>query len=194
MSALHKQHELLIQRSETTDDMIKRIEVSIKMVKGEENFDVILEGLPQAKVDKWKSEIKQDESGDEVLEFYGKIPKDEIHNIKDEADEWTKRYMEVTHLSVNEDKVQSLIKEAYVIMNRMLYKTNDDFCGINYDYLKAIAREGRKDEVTVDIYETYQKGMAKHYFDAMDYFAENSLKQNEEELVILCQSKQLHLA
>ena len=51
MSVLNKQHELLIQRRENTDDMIKRIEVSIKMIKGEENFDVILDGLPQTKVD-----------------------------------------------------------------------------------------------------------------------------------------------
>ncbi|MGB3725679.1 MAG: MerR family transcriptional regulator [Glaciecola sp.] len=185
LSALHKQHELLIQRRENTDDMIKRIEVSIKMVKGEENFDVILKGLPQAKVDEWKSELQQDDNGDEVFEFYGKIPKDEVLNIKNEADEWTRHYMEVTHLPVSEDKVQDLIKEAYIIMNRMFYNTIEDFCGVDYDYLKAILIGGRKDKVVVDIYETYQKGMAKHYFDAMDFFAENSLKQNEEEFVIL---------
>lgn len=185
LSALHKQHELLIQRRENTDDMIKRIEESIKMVKGEENFDVILGGLPQAKVDEWKSAIKQDDNGNRVFELYGKILKDEIHNIKDGADEWTRYYMRVAHLPVNENKVQSLIKEAYIIMNRMFYNTIEDFCGLNYDYLKAIIIEGRNDKVVVDIYETYQKGMAKHYFDAMDFFAENSLRQNEKAYINL---------
>ncbi|WP_235207889.1 MULTISPECIES: MerR family transcriptional regulator [unclassified Alteromonas] len=185
LSALHKQHELLIQRRENTNDMIKRIEVSIKMAKGEENLDAILKGLPQAKVDEWKSQIKQDENGDEVFEFYGKLPEEDIHNIKDEADEWTRRYMEVTHLPVYESEVQKLIKEAYIIMNRMFYKSKDDFSGVDYDLLKVIIADGRLDSVVVDIYETLQKGLAKHYFDAMDFFAENSLNQNEEEFVRL---------
>lgn len=185
LSALHKQHELLIQRRENTNDMIKRIEVSIKMAKGEENLDAILKGLPQAKVDEWKSQIKQDENGDEVFEFYGKLPEEEIPNIKYEADEWTRRYMEVTHLPVYESEVQKLIKEAYIIMNRMFYKSKDDFSGVDYDLLKVIIADGRLDSVVVDIYETLQKGLAKHYFDAMDFFADNSLKQNEEEFMKL---------
>ncbi|WP_395338759.1 hypothetical protein PN836_012565 [Ningiella sp. W23] len=91
-----------------------------------------------------------------------------------------KHYMEVTHLPASDEKVQTMMKEAYVIMNGMYYKTMDDFKGANYEFVKAICNEGRKDKVVVDIYETYQKGMAKHYFDAMEYFAENSLKDNEE--------------
>ncbi|WP_334062482.1 MerR family transcriptional regulator [Alteromonas genovensis] len=185
LSALHKQHELLIQRRENTNDMIKRIEVSIKMAKGEENLDAILKGLPQVKVDEWKSQIKQDENGDAVFKFYGKLPEEDIPNIKDEADEWTRHYMEVTHLPVDESEVQRLIKEAYIIMNRMFYKTMDDFSGVDYDFLKRIIIDGRQESVVVDIYETYQKGLATHYFDAMDFFAENSLKQNEEELMKL---------
>ena len=185
LSALHKQHELLIQRRENTNDMIKRIEVSIKMAKGEENLDAILKGLPQAKVDEWKSQIKQDENGDEVFEFYGKLPEEDVHNIKGEADEWTRRYMEVTHLPVYESEVQKLIKEAYIIMNRMFYKSKDDFSGVDYDLLKVIIADGRLDSVVVDIYETLQKGLANHYFDAMDFFADNSLKQNEEEFIKL---------
>ena len=185
LSALHKQHELLIQRRENTNDMIKRIEVSIKMAKGEENLDAILKGLPQAKVDEWKSQIKQDENGDEVFEFYGKLPEEDIHTIKDEADEWTRRYTEVTHLPVYESEVQKLIEEAYIIMNRMLYKSKEDFSGVDYDLLKVIIADGRQDSVVVDIYETLQKGLANHYFDAMDFFAENSLKQNEEEFMKL---------
>ncbi|WP_395338758.1 MerR family transcriptional regulator [Ningiella sp. W23] len=89
LSALQKQHELLIRRRESTDDMIKRIEVSIKMTQGEENLDAILKGLPEAKIEEWKSEIKQDEHGDDVLEAYGKIPNDEVQDIKEGADVWT---------------------------------------------------------------------------------------------------------
>lgn len=185
ISALQKQRGLLIQRRETTDEMIKRIEVSIMMAKGEENFDLILKGLPQAKVDEWKSEIKHGENGEEVFEAYGKISNDEIHDIKHGADEWTKCYMEVTHLPVNDERVQALVKEAYIIMNIMLYKTIDDFEGASYEFLKMTNTEGRKDAVLVDIYETYQKGMAKHYFDAMDYFAEYTLKENEENYINL---------
>ena len=185
ISALQKQRRLLIERRKTTNVMIKRIEVSIMMAKGEENFDVILKGLPQAKVDEWKSEIKHGENGEEVFEAYGKISNDEIHDIKHDTDEWTKCYMEVTHLPVNDERVQALVKEAYIIMNSMLYKTMDDFKGANYEFLKMTNTEGRKDTVVVDIYETYQKGMAKHYFDAMDYFAENSLKDNEDNYIHL---------
>jgi len=185
LSALHKQRELLIQRRENTDEMIKRIEVSIMMAKGEENFDVILKGLPQEKVDGWKSEIKQDENGEDVFEAYGKLSDNEIYDYKHDADEWTLNYMKVTHLPVSDTKVQALMKEAYIMMNSMLYKTIDNFEGANYEFLKGTNEGGRKDKVVVDIYETYQKGMAKHYFDAMDYFAENTLKDNEEDYVNL---------
>lgn len=185
LSALQKQRELLIRRRDNTDEMIKRIEVSIQMTLGEENLDVMLKGLPKAKIEEWKTEIKQDENGKKVFEAYGKISNDEIHDVKYEADEWTTHYMEVTYLPVSDEKVQALMKDAYVIMNRMLCKTIDDFAGANYKFLKATNAEGRKDKVVVDIYETYQKGMAKHYFDAMDYFAENSLKNNEDEYIKL---------
>ena len=70
-------------------------------------------------------------------------------------------------------------------MNRMFYKTMDDFSGVDYDFLKRIIKDGRQEKVVVDIYETYQKGLANHYFDAMNFFAENSLKQNEEEFIKL---------
>jgi len=185
LSALQKQQELLIQRRENTDEMIKRIEVSIMMAMGEENFDVILKGLPKVKVDEWKSEIKQNENSEEIFEAYGKISNDDIHDIKLEADEWTEHYMKVTHLPVNDERVQALMKEAYIMMNRMLFKTMDNFEGANCEFIMAANKEGRKDKVVVDIYETYQKGMAKHYFDALDYFAENTLKDNEEEYVRL---------
>ena len=123
--------------------------------------------------------------GDEVFEFYAKLPEEDVPNIKDEADEWTRHYMEVIHLPVSESEVQRLIKEAYIIMNRMFYKAMDDFSGVDYDFLKRIIIDGRQENVVVDIYETYQRGLANHYFDAMDFFAENSLKQNEEELMKL---------
>jgi hypothetical protein len=90
--------------------------------------------------------------------------------MKDEADEWTRRYMEVTQMPVYNNEVQNLIEEAYIVMSRMLYDTIENFSGVDYDYLKTITTEGRKDKVAVDIYETYQKGMAKHYFDALDFF------------------------
>lgn len=105
--------------------------------------------------------------------------------IKDEADEWTRHYMEVTHLPVSESEVPRLIKEAYIIMNRMFHKTMDDFSGFDYDFLKRIIIDSRQEIVVVDTCETYQRGLANHYFDAMDFLAENSLKQNEEELMKL---------
>ncbi len=185
LSALQRQRNLLIKRREDTEEMINKIEVSIMMAKGEENLDVILKGLPQDKVDEWKSEIKQDESGEEILEAYGKISDEDIHDLKHEGDEWTEQYMKVTHLPIEDEKVQALIKEAYILMNSMLYKTMEDFEGANYAFLKLTNEEGRQDNVVVDIYETYQQGMAKHYFDAMDYFAENTLKDNEEEYIHL---------
>jgi DNA-binding transcriptional MerR regulator len=185
LSALQKQQELLIQRRENTDEMIKRIEVSIMMLKGEENLDVILKGLLQAKVDEWKSELKQYENGEKIFEAYGKISNDEIHDIKYEADEWTEHYMKVTHLHLNDGRVQALMKQAYVMMNSMLCKTIDDFRGANFEFTRETNAEARKDKVVVDIYETYQKGMAKHYFNAIDYFAENTLKDNEEEYIHL---------
>lgn len=185
LSALHKQREFLITRREKTEDMIKRIEVSIMMAKGEENLDVIFKGLPQAKVDEWKSELKQDESGEKVFEACSKMSNDDIHDMKHEADKWTEHYMKVTQLPVGDERVQALMREAYIMMNSMLYRTLEDFEGATYEFSKATNKEARKDKVVVDIYETYQKGMAKHYFDAMDYFVENTLKNNEEEYVYL---------
>lgn len=180
LGALNKQRQLLIERRDNTDNMIKQIEVSIKMAKGEENFDSILAGLPEEKIEEWKAEIKQDEYGEQVFEAYGKISGDDIKEIKEGADDWTLRYMKVTHLAVSEEAVQSLMKEAYVLMNRMHYETLENFKGTDYNLVIHTIEESRKDKVVVDIYETYQKGLANHYFEALAYFAEHSLKGNEE--------------
>nr|WP_136249963.1 MerR family transcriptional regulator [Ningiella ruwaisensis] len=185
LSVLQKQHQLLTKRRNDTEKMIERIEVSMKIARGEANLDVLFEGLPSAKVKKWKSDIKEHETGEKVLEVYGKISDDDIHALKHVADEWTERYLKVTHLPVNDKKVQELMEEAYVMMNRMYYQSVDNFEGLNYALLKACNEEGRQDEVVVDIYETYQQGMAEHYFDAMDYFAEHYLKGNEDKYALL---------
>ncbi len=185
LSALDKQRQLLIERRDNTDKMIKQIEVSIKMAKGEENFSSILAGMPQEKIEEWTTAMKHDQLGADVFKAYGKISDDDIQALKQQADDWTLRYMKVTQLEVSHDEVQSLMKEAYVIMNRMYYETVDDFKGADYEFLKLTCAESRKDKVVVDIYENYQKGMAKHYFDALAYFAEHSLKDNEEEYIHL---------
>jgi 5-hydroxyisourate hydrolase-like protein (transthyretin family) len=93
--------------------------------------------------------------------------------------------MKVTHLHLNDGRVQALMKQAYVMMNSMLCKTIDDLRGANFEFTRETNAEARKDKVVVDIYETYQKGMAKHYFNAIDYFAENTLNDNEEEYIHL---------
>ncbi|MFC4699171.1 MerR family transcriptional regulator [Glaciecola siphonariae] len=185
LRALEKQRRLLIERRDNTDNMIKQIEVSIKMAKGEENFETILAGLPQDKIEEWKADLKNDEFGDAVFEAYGKISEDDIKDLKTEADDWTEKYLAVTHLPVSDEQVQKLMKDAYVIMNRMYYDTVDDFAGANYEFVKLACENGRVDKVVVDIYESYQKGMAKHYFDALEYFAEHTLQHDEEAFVHL---------
>ena len=67
------------------------------------------------------------------------------------------------HLPVSDKEVQTLINEVYITMNRMMYNTGDDFTGLYIDAVKMIINEGRVNKVTIEIYETYQKGLSEHY-------------------------------
>jgi DNA-binding transcriptional MerR regulator len=177
----HRQH-LLSQKADL-NKVIKQVENTMSVLKGEENLSILLDKLPDEQVHGFIETIKQEEDGNEIMEAYAKIPEGDFEKEKQILDEWTESYMKVTHLPVSDPQVQELIKEAYVIMNRMFYRSEKAFQGASYSMVLEIVALGREDEVTVNIYEAYQVGLAKHYFDAMIYFAEHSLKGNEESYV-----------
>jgi DNA-binding transcriptional MerR regulator len=177
--ALADQYKLLLTKQAETAESIQQIEVTMSVLDGEKNLNIIFEGLPKVKVEHLIDVMKQEEFSEETFQAYGKISTKDMQEEKTGLDKWTESYMQNTHLPVSDKRVQNLIKDAYIIMNRMFYKTLEEFSGLKYAALIKIIEDGRVDKVTVEIYETYQKGLAKHYFDGLAYFAEHELQGNE---------------
>ncbi|MEP1446084.1 MAG: MerR family transcriptional regulator [Paraglaciecola sp.] len=183
--ALADQHKLLVTKQAETAKSIQQIEVNMSVLDGEKNLNIIFDGLPKEKVEHLIDTMKQEEFSDEVFQVYGKISTEDMRQEKILLDKWTAEYMQHTNLPVADKRVQKLIKDAYIIMNRMFYRTVEEFSGLKYTSLIKIIEEGRVDKVTVEIYETYQKGLAKHYFDGLMHFAEHELLGNEASYVHL---------
>lgn len=177
--ALNAQHKLLLSKQAETQTAIEKIEATMSVLNGENNLTILFEGLPEQKIQQFVETIKQEESSDEVLQLYGKISADDMLKDKVIVDKWTQDYIKHMQLPVSDISVQNLIKDAYIIMNRMFFNTLENHKGVNYALLLKIIDEGRADDLTVEIYETYQQGLAKHYFDGLAYFAEHTLRNNE---------------
>ena len=64
---------------------------------------------------------------------------------------------------------------------KKIFLGHDEFQGIGYKEYLQMAREILTNQVSNEMYEYYQVGMADHFHEAMIYFSENSLKGNVAE-------------
>lgn len=185
VNALKQQKNVLVKRQQDTASMINNLEATMSTVQGKRNSEILFDGIPKAKMDRWRGMIR-DRAEDETIEKYTKwkeeLTEDKAKALKSEQDEFMDEYAKVMDLPVESEKVQELALQHYIATNRTLYAMHQGFKGISYEGFLIMASEMQNSQLTIELYDHYQKGMAQHLGKAMAYFAENTLKDRLSEL------------
>ncbi len=184
LDALQKQRSLLLQRQSETKSILNRVEATMSVIKGEKNIDIMFEEFPANKAKEWKTQLINSESnGDLILEAYGQLSATEMTEETKLSHLWAIKYVELLTQPTDSTEVQSLIKEAYVLSNRMCYKAAGEgkFNGLTYDIYLQMADATINDPVMTEMYNHYDPKFAQHVHKAMLHFAEHELKEKENE-------------
>lgn len=168
LQALKNQRNLLLERQQNTMSIINRLEVSMNILEGKNNLEILFKGLPTEKVERW-NELIVESSGeggfDETLAALGKLSKEEAETEQNQLDEWLSEYRPLLSQPIDAKPVQACVKEHYILSNRFLgklFRDSNDFQGIGYNGYLQMAREVLTNQLTNEMYEHYQIGMAEH--------------------------------
>lgn len=185
VTALEEQKRTLLKRQKDTVSMIESIEATMSTLNEKRNREILFEGIPTEKVEHWRTlarEQSTDKGFEKYLKWIGGLSEEEARNYNIEGNAFGSDYQQVLHLPVGSIEVQELARRHYVMMNHSFYQLIDDFQGVSYKGFLAMAEKMLNDKLVNEVYEEYQEGMAKHLSEAMVYFAETELKDNEAEL------------
>ena len=182
--ALEAQKGMLLERQTNTQSMIKNIEATMNTLKSQRNREIIFEGIPKEKVERWGKRITET-AGEEALEKWyktlEKLSEDEIIAHRKQGKALHEEYEKNLDLPIDSKKVQTLIKQHYMALNRYLYRTQENFQGIGCKGFIVFANKYTQDEIREsDILNTSNE-MNEHFSTAMIYFAEHELKDNIDE-------------
>lgn len=187
LAALKSQRKLLLKRQQETQIIINSIEVTMNIIEGKQNLDILFTGLPTEKVEQWQ-ELMSDSYGDEacshMLSDLAKLSEEESRFAQQQFAQWINAYRAQLASPVDSDAIQALIRAHYILQNRFLGKMFKDkaFQGIGYNGYLLITDRVLTDPVANSMYEHYQAGMAEHLHEAMMYFAKNTLKATAEQI------------
>lgn len=185
LKVLESQQSMLLKRINQTQLMINSIEVTMNNVRGKLNKDIIFEGFPKEKTQRW-DKIQQDKDGAELtesnLQMLGKLSEDEARRYGEQSGKFYTQYAKLLKLPIESLKVQEHVMEHYHFMNNFIYTLQDEFKGIGYKGYLHFADWILSDEVSAEIHEHYSAGLSAHLHEAMSYFAEHTLKDNLDEL------------
>ncbi|GLX82006.1 MerR family transcriptional regulator [Thalassotalea eurytherma] len=175
IQTLSNQKALLLKRQEETQVIINSIEVTMNVLAGEKNLELLFSDMPEGFNEK-VMKLKGDDTFDSMLSSLGRLSKNEIELSKKQTDDWAFDYKSVLSVSVNSEQVQKKIKEHYNLMNSLFRKIHgDDFKGIGYNGYLILADKTISEPITKAFYENYQVGMAAHLYEAMIIFADKEL-------------------
>jgi len=181
LQALSNQKKLLLQRQEETQLIINSIEVTMNILAGENNLELLFNDMPKGFTEKLMK-LKGDDVFDSMLSSLGRLSKKEIKQSKKQTDDWAFDYKSMLSDSVRSKKVKEKIKDHYILMNSLFIKIyGDSFKGIGYSGYLILADKTISEPITKAVYENYQVGMAEHIYEAMIIFADKELKQNLDE-------------
>lgn len=186
INAMKGQREILLKRQQETQSMINSIEVTLDMLQGQNNFKMLFKDFPESKTEKWNEMLE--ESYDEkklnkVFSTFGKMSEEDANFEQIQNTEWANRYKTLTSHPVDSDIVQNLVREHYILSNRLLKRlyNEEEFQGIEYAEYLLMAERTISDPVSVEVCEHYKPGFAEHLHEAMMFFAENTLKEKVDE-------------
>jgi DNA-binding transcriptional MerR regulator len=185
VKALSDQKSMLLERVEQAQVLINSIDVTMKTAKGKINRDIMFEGFPTEKVERWdNAQIKKlgEEGAKQHYHLLGGLSEEDAREYGQQSDRIYTEYAKVVGMPVDSPIVQSLIEEWYLFLNGFLYTLYEEFTGIGHTGFLHFAAQVLEDEVTTEMHEYYSPGLAEHLNRAMVYFAEHTLLTNIEVL------------
>jgi len=181
VQTLSNQKKLLLKRQEETQLIINSIEVTMNILAGKKNLELLFSDMPEGFNEKLMK-LKGDDAFDSMLSSLGGLSKTEIELSKKQTDDWAFDYKLMLSVSVNSEKVQKKIEKHYFLMNSLFKKIHgDSFKGIGYNGYLILADKIMSEPMTKAVYDNYQVGMAEHLYEAMIIFSDKKLKNNIEE-------------
>lgn len=182
ISALNHQKQLLLQRQTETQSMINSLEVTMSVLQGKQNLELMFEGLPKEKQDRWYGMLKNNpqQDFDQSLQALGHLEKEEVLQDKDTFSQWVERYRPLISYPVEAPEVQNLIKEHFNWLNLFFSRVRQepDYPGVGYEFYLDFAEKVITDKVSREMYDHYESGFAQHLHDGIVYFSEKNLKIN----------------
>lgn len=180
LKTLSDQKKLLLKRQEKTQLIINSIEVTMNILAGEKNLELLFSDMPEEFNEKLMK-LKGDNTFESMLSSLGGLSPKEIELSKRQTDEWALDYKLMLTVSVNSEKVQEKVKAHYLLMNSLFKKIyGDSFKGIGYSGYLILADKTVSEPITKAVYDNYQIGMAEHLYEAMIIFADKELKKELE--------------
>jgi len=182
VEALSDQKKLLLKRQEETQLIINSIEVTMNILAGKKNLELLFSDMPLSFNDELIKLKEDEDSYHSMLSSLGELSEIEIELSKKQTDDWAFNYKLMLPISIDSDKVQDEVKKHYFIMNTLFKKLHgDSFKGIGYEGYLILAEQTLSNPVTKAVYENYQSGMAEHLYEAMIIFADRELKESIEQ-------------
>lgn len=181
LKTLSNQKKLLLKRQEETQLIINSIEVTMNILAGEKNLELLFSDMPKDFTEKLMK-LKGDDAFDSMLSSLAELSEKDIALSKKETDDWAFDYKSMLSNCVSSKKVQKKIKGHYILMNRLFKKMyGDSFKGIGYNGYLILADKTISEPITKAVYDNYQIGMAEHIYEAMIIFADKELTHNLDE-------------
>ncbi|NRD72920.1 MerR family transcriptional regulator [Shewanella sp. VB17] len=182
VQALSDQKKLLLKRQEETQLIINSIEVTMNVLAGEKNLELLFSDMPLSFNDKLITLKEDEDSYNSMLSSLGELSELEIESSKKQTDEWAFNYKLTLLIPIDSDEVQEQVNKHYFLMNSLFKKLHgDSFKGIGYEGYLILAEQTISNPVTKAVYDNYQSGMAEHLYEAMIIFADKELKGNIEQ-------------
>lgn len=182
LQALSDQKKLLLKRQKETQLIINNIEVTMNILAGEKNLELLFSDMPKSFNDELIKLKENKDTYHSIISSLGELSELEIELSKKQTDEWAINYKLMLPISIDSDEVQEKVKKHYFLMNSLFKKIHgDSFKGIGYEGYLILAEQTISNPVTKAVYENYQSGMAEHLYEAMVIFADKELKGKIEQ-------------
>lgn len=182
VEALSNQKKLLLKRQEETQLIINSIEVTMNILAGEKNLELLFSDMPLSFNDKLMKLKEDEDSYNSILSSLGELSELELELSKKQTDEWAFNYKLMLPIPIDSDEVQEKVKNHYFLMNSLFKRLHgDSFKGIGYEGYLILAEQTISNPVTKAVYDNYQSGMAEHLYEAMIIFSDKELKGNIEQ-------------
>lgn len=185
MESLKAQLSALVQRQTETQLIIENLEIAMSTLRGEQNIDILFSSLRDDKAKNWKTNLLEADrkSGAKIVQAYSNFSENEMAVMSEESAKWCKRYADVVLLKVDDESVQSLIGEAYIMVNKVMEKIMPEQPDkyLNEQGFREYAKVTRDNSILYEMHEEYARGFAEHLYRAMLFFCDNELKPNKSD-------------